>query len=99
MSYRPLPEEVTIGKSEVEGLGLFATMDLKEGDCLGISHNVINGILHRTPLGGFYNHSDTPNMEKIDTDLNDTRTVFRLHIIKDVKKGEELTCDYSFYKI
>ena len=36
--YRPLPEEVTIKESTIDGLGLFATEDIKEGHDFGTSH-------------------------------------------------------------
>ena len=36
--YRPLPKEVTINKSYIEGLGLFAEEDLPANTKLGISH-------------------------------------------------------------
>ena len=57
MTYRPLPKELTIAKSKIEGLGLFASKDIKKGVILGISHvrdnRFENGFI-RTPLGGFY---------------------------------------------
>ena len=31
MNYRPLPDEVSIKKSNIEGLGLFSTCAIKEG--------------------------------------------------------------------
>ena len=30
--YRPLPDGVTIGESEIEGLGLIATKEIKAGN-------------------------------------------------------------------
>ena len=48
----------------------------------------------RTPLGGFINHSDNPNCQKVETDNK-----FYLHTITDVKNGEELTLKYTFYKV
>ena len=64
--YRPLPKELTIKKSLIEGLGLFTNNNLSANTELGISHvedikfedNYI-----RTPLGGFVNHSPNPNCE------------------------------------
>ena len=29
--YKPLPEEVTISKSSIDGLGLFAKIEIEEG--------------------------------------------------------------------
>ena len=68
--YRPLPPEVTIKKSFIDGLGLFATCDIEAGHNLGITHvandNFENQYI-RTPLGGFINHSNTPNCTLIKT--------------------------------
>ena len=57
--YRPLPKEVTIKESKIEGLGLFATEDIEQGHDFGISHITNIGFQDghiRTPLGGFINH-------------------------------------------
>ena len=37
-TYRPLPDNLTLKKSAIEGLGLFATEDIEKGTTLGISH-------------------------------------------------------------
>ena len=36
--YRPLPKCLTIKKSPIEGLGLYATKDIKANTFLGITH-------------------------------------------------------------
>jgi hypothetical protein len=36
--YRPLPDEITIGESDIEGLGVFATEDIAKGADLGMTH-------------------------------------------------------------
>ena len=66
--YKPLPDSLTIKPSTISGLGVFACKAIPKDEDLGITHifklefayyfpqNVI-----RTPLGGFLNHSDTPN--------------------------------------
>lgn len=95
--YRPLPSCLTISQSEINGLGLFATEDLKKGQEFGITHikddRFQNGYI-RTPLGGFFNHSETPNVEAYtDGDF------IRLKAIKDIVKGEELTAFYWLYEI
>ena len=73
--YKPLPDYVTIRKSPIAGLGLFATKKIPAGTYIGIVH-IINendpeGIT-RTPLGGFGNHTDTPKCikEKFDQTKN-----------------------------
>ena len=62
--YRPLPPYLTIDSSKINGLGLFAVEPIKKLINIGISHvadiHFTNGYI-RTPLGGFINHSTTPN--------------------------------------
>lgn len=90
-TYKPLPSNVTVKKSAIEGLGLFSTADTN----LGTSHYIMpSSRIIRTPLGGFYNHSDNPNCEKHEDghELN-------LITLKDIKAGEELTVAYTLYNI
>lgn len=96
MSYRPLPYYLTIAKSSIEGLGLFTTEDIDKEVPIGITHvkdiRFEDGFI-RTPLGGFFNHSETPNCEVIvDGDF------IKLRTIKEIKAGEELTASYTLYK-
>lgn len=99
MSYKPLPDCLTIKESEIEGLGLFAKEDISKDYVLGMSHFTKKGdSMHRKPLGGFYNHSDTPNCKKIETVVTDV-TFYYLVTLRDIKAGEEITCKYTFYKI
>ena len=94
MSYRPLPDGVTIKRSPIEGLGLYATEDIPENTFIGLTHildeRFENNYL-RTPLGGFINHSEHPNCY-ISTDRGD-RT---LHTVIPVSAGTELTVYYRF---
>ena len=69
--YRPLPEILTIKKSSIEGLGLYAQKDIKANTYLGITHILderFDNKYIRTPLGGFYNHSDSPSVVRMVTD-------------------------------
>ena len=71
--YTPLPEYLAIGPSDIHGAGIFATEDIPKGIDLGISHVYDPDFQHdyiRTPLGGFMNHSESPNCELIDDDEN-----------------------------
>ena len=99
--YKPLPESVTIKKSGVHGLGLFADQKIMHGTNLGMSHLKVEDTIFRTPLGGFINHSNTPNCVKAELLLSDSsfRKKWNLITIQDVKKGEELTVRYTFYKV
>ena len=69
--YKPLPKSLTIKKSPIEGLGLYATEDIKSNCFIGLTHikdkNFENGYI-RTPLGGFYNHSNNPNVRRVVSD-------------------------------
>ena len=115
MNYQPLPNCLTIKKSEIHGLGLFATKDIPKGTNLGVAHILIphseelfSQSYCRTPLGGFYNHSEDPNCE-IKTRIHYFMSssdykilvtiILELFTKKDIKEGEELTSNYILYKI
>ena len=62
---------------------------------LGITHVLNKNYEHnyiRTPLGGFVNHSDTPNAQLID--MGDT---LRISTIRLIKSGEEIKLKYHLY--
>ena len=70
--YRPLPDELTIKDSKIEGLGLFATVKIKKNSYIGLTHirdEMFEGKYIRTPLGGFYNHSKDSNIMKMVSDV------------------------------
>ena len=110
MTYQPLPNILTIKRSKVHGLGLFALKDIPKGEDLGISHikadlglatGFDQGII-RTPLGGFINHSETPNCSKrlCYTAYNgDPTLIYYLHTDRQIEKDEELTITYNLYKL
>ena len=50
--------------------------------------------IYRTPLGGFLNHSDKPNCQKIEVDGK-----YYVQTLEDIKEGEELTLKYTLYKV
>ena len=69
--YKPLPNELTIKKSPIEGLGLYATEDIKKNSYLGVTHirdEQFENKYIRTPVGGFYNHSNNPNVIRMVSD-------------------------------
>ena len=94
MTYKPLPKSLTIKPSGIEGLGLFATQDIKAGTQLGVTHIIISDDIIRLPLGGFINHTDNPNCVRIDV-----ANKSYLHTLKDIKQDEELTLKYTIYKV
>tara|TARA_R100000234_G_C4861696_1_gene119447 strand:- start:207 stop:500 length:294 start_codon:yes stop_codon:yes gene_type:complete len=95
--YKPLPKSLTIAPSKISGLGLVAVENIPAQVELGISHvkneKFENGYI-RTPLGGFFNHSENPNC-----DCYISGEYLRLKTIKPIKAGEELTCYYWLYKV
>ena len=88
--YRPLPKCLTIKNSKINGLGLFAVEDIKVKTELGISHYIMEDEIIRTPLGGFYNHSSSPNAKKFQEGNK-----MILVTIKPIKKGDEITVSYT----
>jgi SET domain-containing protein len=99
MYYKPLPDSVTIKNSNIQGLGLFSTCFIPKGTNFGISH-IYNADFDdgwiRTPLGGFINHSDDPNIVKWKDIVTNH---YHLVTIKDIENNEELTVKYTLYKI
>ncbi len=70
--YRPLPDGLTIKNSPIEGLGLFATVDIKKNTFIGVTHirdEQFENKYIRTPLGGFYNHSNDPTVIRMVSDV------------------------------
>ena len=109
--YKALPDCLTIDKSKIHGLGLFATEDIDEGTSLGVSHikntsGKFENNYIRTPLGGSINHSNDPNCIKYVPGMVVSPNIaasypdyMSLKTIKDIKRGEELTVKYTLYNI
>ena len=69
--YKPLPKQLTIKNSAIEGLGLFATENIKKNSFIGVTHvrdEQFENKYIRTPIGGFYNHSNEPNVIRMVSD-------------------------------
>ena len=95
--YQPLPEQLTIKSSDIHGLGLFATKDLRAQRSLGVTHvkhEYFKDGWIRTPLGGFYNHSKNPNCFK---EVSPCGTFMALVTLRPIRAGEELTVKYTLY--
>ena len=98
--YKPLPESVTIKPSGIHDLGLFADQDINQATNLGMTHFKVGDKLCRTPLGGFINHSNTPNCEKIELYAEEPfKKKWILVTRQNIKKGEEITLRYTFYTV
>ena len=95
--YRPLPGCLCVGKSEIHNAGIIAIEEIPAGCNLGATHYPRAGQPHgfiRTPLGGFLNHSETPNCTKMEEDA-----ILFLVTIRDIDLGEELTIFYTLYDV
>ena len=70
--YRPLPDGLTIKNSPIEGLGLFTNIEIKKNTFIGVTHirdEQFDNKYIRTPLGGFYNHSNNPTVMRMVSDF------------------------------
>ena len=92
--YQPLPDFLTIKKSEIHGNGLFALTDIPKGTDLGESHYRCSETseIKRTPLGGFINHSDVSNSKRVGGPSS-----FHIITTSDIITEEELTVTYTWY--
>ena len=113
--YKPLPHGLFIDESSIDGQGLHTNVKLAGGINLGMSHVELGKMMIRTPLGGFINHSGTPNCVKVKSLLTRQQWNERndlpndkydhnfpkwdLVTLRDIDPGEELTVRYTFYKI
>ncbi len=99
-SYRPLPNFLTISKSSIEGVGVFAKSIIPVGTDLGMSHifdsRFPDGYI-RLSLGAFINHHDIPNckavISELDPEVGGIKHI-RLKTIKQISAGDELTVEY-----
>ena len=103
--YKPLPKQLTIKKSPIEGLGLYATEDIKKNSFIGVTHvrdEQFENKYIRTPIGGFYNHSNEPNVVRMVTDVL-PRLKFGDLVDLNKKtreeKDKETTLDNLFYHL
>ena len=94
-TYRPLPDNVQLDYSPIEGMGVFAKYDLDGKIFIGITHIAPRKKdlpRQRTPLGGFINHRDNPNcFIVVETDWS------RMYTVRPIMQGEELTVYYTGY--
>ena len=108
--YKPLPSGLIIKDSGIEGQGVFTTRNLHVGCDLGESHYRIDtsgvesinqeenkNLLIRTPLGGFINHSDTPNCNRSQIRMKPGFDKWNIIVVENIKAGEELTLKYTMY--
>ena len=82
----------TVGLSKIEGKGVMASGNIKEGEVIGPAR--INKM--RTPLGRYTNHSKNPNAKMVLKENGDIDLVAVSNIAgyKGGQIGEEITVDY-----
>ena len=89
--YRPLPDGLTIKNSPIEGLGLFTNVDIKKNTFIGVTHirdEQFENKYIRTPLGGFYNHSNNPTVIRMVSD-----------VLPKLKFGDQVNPDINSKKL
>ena len=91
-NYRPLPDTLTISLSPIHGHGIVTTKPIPDNTCLGLSH-IRSPELIRTPLGGYINHSDTPNCVVISEGNRDY-----IYTTENIPKNTEITLTYRTYR-
>tara|TARA_Y100000310_G_C20022355_1_gene507976 strand:+ start:110 stop:403 length:294 start_codon:yes stop_codon:yes gene_type:complete len=82
-------------------MGLFAREPIPRQTLLGISHVQHDLFEHgwiRTPLGGFYNHSEESNCYLFSSMLSDGTRIQELITKTNIPIGTELTCTYTIWQ-
>ena len=91
--------------SNIHGIGVFTSEDLKKGDIIGVAHAYYGGHWYMT-THGYYNHSynsnciielNKPNQLQIYNvnKQNEWHMLTLLVANRDIKAKEELTVDYT----
>jgi hypothetical protein len=95
--YRPLPDNLTIGQSEIDGYGIFAKETIGKGVDLGSTHIKVPMIFGyvRTPLGGFVNHSVKNNCELFIKEDWDDYVIYNIVTTKKINKDNEILLNYN----
>ena len=97
--YKPLPENLRLGFSDIHDIGLFAKEGIAQGTNLGTTHIKVKDETIRTPLGGFINHAEDNNCVKTELRDENFTKKWNLMTLRNIKEGEELTLKYTFYKV
>ena len=99
----PVFKSLSVGPSKIQGKGIFSQEPIAKDDVIGVSHIrknfTKNGEQYQAPfpsveLGGYYNHSESPNIYEVDNGD---------HILmlakRNINPGEELTSNYYNHNI
>ena len=92
-TFEPLASSLTIKKSPIHGLGLFAITKISSQTELGISHVKDSRFSHgyiRTPLGGFFNHSKNQTAKQYMMEI-----LLKIITLTNINSGDEITVDYT----
>ena len=96
--HEKLNKKFKIGKSKIEGNGVFATKDLRNNEFIG---NVVVD-LQKTSLGNIYTITDDLGMwinhqsgTKSNAKLEREGNKYVLRALRKISKGEEITVDYD----
>lgn len=93
-NWKPLPNYLDIQYSSVHGKGLFAIEPIEKDKILGLSCIIVNKETIRTPLQGWINHSDNPNVIIYHSHSVNNIHYYNMKTLKDIQQGEELFNDY-----
>lgn len=101
--YKPLPDVFEIRPSDIHGYGIF-TKKMMHATMFAdnmTTHVIIDKEIIRTPLGGFLNHSNTPNcklqLDNVYSNMGSDVTIAYavLRPTRVILSDEELTLDYN----
>lgn len=80
-------------KSNIDGFGLFANMNIKKNEIIGIAIYFLLGIPHITQdFGKWINHSYKPNSKLV---YSEKTNKYYIVAIKNIKINEEITANYN----
>ena len=103
--YKPLPKQLTIKKSPIEGLGLYAVENININSFIAVTHvrdEQFENKYIRTPVGGFYNHSNDPNVIRM---VSDKLPKLKFGDLIDLKKNtreekdKKKDLEYAFFHL
>ena len=88
-------DEWEYGKSEIEGIGIFANKEIPAHTIIGKASEPFKygKPITTTPMGSKINHSWSPNC-CINRVISGDRIHHTLSALWDIEQGEELTVDY-----
>ena len=90
-------KKFSIGKSDINGKGVFASKDFKEGELVGMAvtdeeavTDTVNFRDARTELGKYLNHQNKENAA-----LKSENNTLNIYTNVPIKKGDEITVNYK----